>query len=112
MTHSRYGLIAANVTEETQEFWIKFRQTAKTLGFSYTKALEQAARLWMESHLDRDGVAHRDPLPTPFAGPLAPREDPVDFAPPRKSAFTPGVVPDSVVCQPPVYVPPKENPFK
>lgn len=50
MTSNRYGVIGANVTEESQQMWLEFRHSAKHRGMNYTRALEQAARLWLDRH--------------------------------------------------------------
>lgn len=44
----KYGVMVANVTEDTELFWIKFKQTCRDRGIKYTQALEQAASMWME----------------------------------------------------------------
>ena len=48
MTSNRYGVIGASVSENTQGMWNQFRARAKARGLSYTRALEQAARLWLD----------------------------------------------------------------
>lgn len=41
------GIVAAHVNERTQELWDEFREHARTRGLSNTRALEQAAALWV-----------------------------------------------------------------
>lgn len=41
------GIVAAHVNERTQELWDEFREHARERGLSNTKALEQAAVLWV-----------------------------------------------------------------
>lgn len=55
MTSNRYGVIGASVTEESQLMWNTFRATAKSLGMNYTRALEQAAMMWLARHTGPDG---------------------------------------------------------
>lgn len=45
----KFGVVVANVSAETQHFWIHFKRVVKDSGLSYTKALEQAAVLWLDS---------------------------------------------------------------
>lgn len=67
----KYGVVVANVTEDTQDFWMGFKRTVKTKGMTYTSALEQAAALWLAR---QDGMTapaghpFADPAPVPFTG--------------------------------------------
>ena len=76
----KYGVVVANVTEETQTLWNYFKRTVRAQGLSYTSALEQAARLWLQSrglsmpaHTLPDGTVP----PAPFVDP-APVGDSTD----------------------------------
>lgn len=72
----KYGVVVANVTEDTQEFWIGFKQAVKAKGLSYTSALEQAAHLWLAR--ERGQVVQTNPFqPPPFVDP-APAGDGTD----------------------------------
>ena len=59
----KYGMIVANVSESTQDFWDHFKRTCRGNSLKYRTALEQAAALW----LNREGAPH-----TGTAGPSGP----------------------------------------
>lgn len=59
----KYGVVVANVTEDTQQFWIGFKRTVKSKGMSYTAALEQAARMWMAREQAAQNSPFADPAP-------------------------------------------------
>lgn len=56
MSRPNHGIIAANVTEQTADLWTQFRRVANARGMSYTKALEHAATLWLDSEPVTDPV--------------------------------------------------------
>lgn len=72
----KYGVVVANVTEDTQEFWNGFKRAVKAKGLSYTSGLEQAAHLWLAR--ERGQVTQTNPFQQlPFVDP-APVGDNID----------------------------------
>ena len=102
VTYQKYGIVAANVTEQTQGLWLEFKGLARSKGVSYTRALEQAARLWLD--------ANREAVPGQTPAHETPRYAGLDlFGAPQKEEPEPIPAP---VEWPATYVTPKENPFR
>ena len=64
MATNKLPNVVANVTKDSEDLWWDFIQAAKAFGLTRTKALEQAAALWLQSNTKPDGTPFRA---NPFA---------------------------------------------
>jgi hypothetical protein len=59
-----YGAVVAHVNASNRDSWNEFRRVADEIGVPYSRALEQAARLWLENRRAPAPV-----IPQPAAAP-------------------------------------------
>lgn len=111
MATNKLPNMTANVTEQTEDLWSRFIGVHRSLGLSRTKALEQAAALWLDANTDPAGQPWRH---NPFrAGPAPVAEPEPEWLPaiPVPESVIPSGLPEDPEPQGPVYQPPTHNPF-